>query len=282
MRKLFGFIAAAALVVAGAANAAPVQKTVQETLTLEILNVGTLSIAGTGTVSVDTVAGTLKMPNQILSLTTTVVFPVTTTTAVNAVIAKKGLGKAAGTWSIGGATAQAGTGEICGATVPLGSACVGGGGLGGAVPLVGTISVDVGIVIPINLVAANVGVGGYATAGGMGTFKFEAAPWTTGTGKVGITSTTTMTNFFLGTTFTMTNTFNVVTTVSGTGDLTELAGAQSSQLTLVSPTFVSALGNILPVIASNSFHVVVPEPGTILLVVSGVGGLALLGRRRRR
>jgi len=281
MRKLCGLIAAAALVVAGAANAAPVQKTVQETLSIEILNVGTLSLSGTGTVSVDTVAGTLKMPNQILSLANTVVFPVTTTTAVNAVIAKQGLGKAAGTWSIGGATAQAGTGEICGATVPLGSACVGGGNLGGTVPLLGTISVDVGITIPINLVAANVGVGGYATAGGMGTFVFEAAPWTTGTGKVGITSTTTMTAFVFGGTVTATNTFNVVTTISGTGDLTELAGAGSSQLTLVSPTFVSALGNILPVIASNSFHVV-PEPGTILLVASGVGGLVLLGRRRRR
>jgi len=281
MRKLCGFIAAAALVVAGSAGsakAAPV--TVQETLSLEILNVGTLAITGVGTVDVDTVTGKLTMPNQILSLTQTLTFPVTTTTAVNSVIAKQGLGKAAGTWSIGGATAQAGTGELCGVTVPLGSACVNGGGLGGAVSLLGTISVDVGILIPINLQAAKVGLGGaYTTPNG--NFKFEAAPWTTGVGKVGVTSTTTMTNFFLGTTFTMTNTFNVTATTTGTPSLTELAGAGSSQLTLVSPTFVSALGNILPVIASNSFHVV-PEPGTILLVASGVGGLVLLGRRRRR
>jgi len=280
MRQSWGFIVAAALVVAGAANAAPVQKTVRETLSIEILDVGTLAITGAGTVTVDTVVGTLVMPDQIVSLTTSVFIPVTTTTAVKSLTAKPGLGKAAGTWSIGRVTSTT-PAEICPATIGLGTACVDGGGLGGGVQLIGTVSVNLGAIkLPIKLGAAGVGSGGaYTTPDGA--FKFENAPWTTGTGRVGVTSTTTQTVFLFGSTLMATNTFTVIATTMGTGSLTDLAG--TGQLTLVSPTFVDALNGtaLLPVFVKNTFEVV-PEPGAILFVASGVGGLALLGRRRRR
>ncbi len=63
-----------------------------------------------------------------------------------------------------------------------------------------------------------------------------------------------------------------------------------SQLTLVTPTFVNALGNNLPVFASLTIRFsdagglppfLVPEPSTLLLFGAGTLGLWLAGRRRQ-
>jgi hypothetical protein len=60
----------------------------------------------------------------------------------------------------------------------------------------------------------------------------------------------------------------------------------NSPLTLVTPTFVLALGNLLPIFSiftmnDVSLVGVVPEPGSMLLIGAGIAGLALLGSRRK-
>ena len=66
----------------------------------------------------------------------------------------------------------------------------------------------------------------------------------------------------------------------GTGTFSELTNG-SGQVTLVTPTYVLALGNKLPIFTSFTIHVL-PEPGTLLLLGSGVLGLAFYGRRRTK
>ena len=56
--------------------------------------------------------------------------------------------------------------------------------------------------------------------------------------------------------------------------------SDTATITLVSPTYLSALGNLLPVWTTLSIQFV-PEPGTLLLLGAGIGGLVLVGRRRR-
>lgn len=70
-------------------------------------------------------------------------------------------------------------------------------------------------------------------------------------------------------------------TISGTNSL--LSASKPGQVTLVSPLRIdtSALIGRLPGKASKTFNFV-PEPGTLLLLVSGAVGLVAVGRRRMR
>ena len=74
---------------------------------------------------------------------------------------------------------------------------------------------------------------------------------------------------------------NSMVTVSGTNNL--LSGSKQGMLTLVSPfrVFTGALAGNLPGEVRLKL-VFVPEPGTVLLLVSGAVGLAVIGRRRMR
>jgi hypothetical protein len=107
------------------------------------------------------------------------------------------------------------------------------------------------VVIPVDLNANLVGVGGSATA----PFTVDAAPWSSGSAEV--------------------------RTASGTFQLS----GSLNPLTLVTPVYISALGNVMPVFLTLDFPTLVPEPSTGLLMVSaGIAGLLTTrrgGRGRR-
>ena len=95
----------------------------------------------------------------------------------------------------------------------------------------------------------------------------DAGIWTTGTAVVAITTTIT--------------TPNGATAVITVG---VPSNGSASPLTLVTPTFVNAFEGLafLPLFTSFTLdNVVIPEPGTLLLLGSGVAGLLLAGRQRR-
>lgn len=260
MRKLCGILAVGAMLVAGGtATAAPVVTTA--TLSIDLGALGGFALTGTGTVSIvgtgnigntaSTITGSqIIVPNGLLNLTSTLAIPVTPgqSTLVSSVILKPGLGNGAGSFvSVFTPTAA----EQC--PVAQGDACVVGGGKGGLMPIVGTVTAVLagGIKAPVPLGAFGIGVGGGGAAGLLAGF---GAPWTTGQGQVVTTTTTAV----------------------STGD-------PNAPLTFVTPVFVSALGAALPIFAKFSLSGIemkVPEPGTILLLASGLAGLLVASRRR--
>jgi len=256
MRKLFGILAASALLFAGTtANAAPVAGTAS--LTIVITSVGSVTLTGAGSISVTgpTVAVGAGLVAQGA---TPIIIAVTGTTAIQS-LTLTGVANGAGTFTPGGGTAG---GEGC-AGVTLGVACNQGGGIGGAMSLVGTVNVRVNafVNVPVKLSTALVGQGG-AFLTPKSSISGDAGLWTTGVAQVAVTTTITTPN---GATTVVT----VPVTSAGSG----------SPLTLVTPTFVNAFSGLafLPLIAKFSF---VPEPGTLLLLASGIAGLAMVGRRR--
>ncbi len=276
---ILSFLAA---LTASASHAAPVLRPANLTLKIEIGRgvggpIGTVSVGGTGSVSVDPGAGLAIVP-AALSLASTVSLPVTTTTAVVSIVGRAGIGQAAATFSVGRATGVS-PGEICPAGVTP-RACIAGGGINGGMALFGTISVNFGggFTVPIDLGAAMVGQGARVTIPPLTGFVFENGVWTTGAAVVQFTTITTGTTLVLGMTFTS-MTSGAPATLSRTGTGSGLLPGQ--QITLVTPTFLLAAGNKLPIFSSLTIQVV-PEPGTLALLASGVAGLALLARRRPR
>jgi len=250
MRKLFTFLAAGALLVSGTAQAAPVATTAS--LSVAIQGLAPIALFGGGSVSVS--GTTVIVPAGLISQVGSLTIAVTGTTAVNSLIAT-GIGNLGATFSMGGVTAQA-AGEVCPGGGPAAQdACNVGGGVGGVMALTGVIAVHViphVVVIPVSLNGALIGQGGSTNA----PFTIDAAAWTTGSGLV--------------------NTGNAIESLSGS----------SSPLALVTPTFVLALGNLLPIFSvlimdNVSLVGVVPEPGSLLLIGAGIAGLALLGSRRK-
>jgi hypothetical protein len=233
---------AAAMLMATPSAAGPVPVQTGASLRLDLPGLGSILASGVGSVSVDASAGQVFVPAGVASLATPVAIPVTSSTAIFSLTAQT-LSNLSGTFSLGGVTAQA-PGELCGAGPASGEACVGGGGLGGVMGLHGTVFVHIlplEFPVPLNLSALGIGQGGSTST----PFTFDAAPWTAGVAAVNSGAST--------------------FTTSGTG----------SPLTLVSPTFVSALGNLLPVRATFTLDAVsVPEPATWVMLGLGLGLLA--------
>lgn len=237
-------LAAALALVAPAATAAPMM--VQATLTIDIQGLVPVTATGTGTVSV-TGGGAVLVPAGLVNLPSTTI-PIGASGISS--IQVSSLANQSGTFSVGAATAA----ETC-ATPAFGEACVAGGGLGGVMGLTGTIAVNVVphlVVIPLNLNQLLIGQGGSVTT----PFIADGAPWTTGTARMGFTA----------------NGAAVSTTGTNAGGL---------NLTLVTATYVNACANILPVLATLELAPLVPEPGVLLLLGTGLAGLAAARRWRR-
>ena len=153
-------------------------------------------------------------------------------------------------------TAHNGTGVFGGST---------NAGFGGVMPILGAAKVCLfgpcsaavaNLVIPLSVV----GAGGATTVMGAVSVTVIGGTWTTGTVAVG------------------------TLTAMGSAAPASGAGANSGMVTLVTPVFLSTnigASAVIPAFGILSLHFV-PEPGTLLLLASGVAGLAALGRRRMK
>jgi hypothetical protein len=154
----------------------------------------------------------------------------------------------------------------------------GGAGFGGSMPLVGVAKVclfgacnasgaakttympaspypSANIVVPLNVI----GAGGGAAVSALVNVTVIGAPWTTGTAAVG-----------------------TVTAMGGVSPLSN-TGAPSGAVTLVTPIFISTnipSSAVVPGFGILNLHFV-PEPGTLVLLGSGIAGLVAFGRSRR-
>ena len=143
---------------------------------------------------------------------------------------------------------------------------VGGGGFGGAMPINGAAKVCLfgscsAAVSNLSVPLTVVGQGGVALVTGAVNLTVIGAPWTTGTAAVG----------------------TAFTAMGGVSPLSN-TGAPSGVVTLVTPTFISTnigASAVLPAFGILQLHFV-PEPGTLMLLGSGIMGLVAFGRSRVR
>jgi len=154
------------------------------------------------------------------------------------------------------ATAHNGTGVFGG---------VGGAGFGGVMPIIGAAKVCLfgpcsaaaaNVAVPLS----NVGAGGVAFVAAAVNVTVIGAPWTTGTAAVG-----------------------TVTQMGGVSPLSN-TGAPSGSITLVTPIFISTnigASAVLPGFGVLNLHFV-PEPGTLMLLGSGIAAIGVYGRSRMR
>jgi hypothetical protein len=145
-----------------------------------------------------------------------------------------------------------------------------GGGVGGPCGLGGTANALVGgapfLIVPLNIL----GAGGRLGFGPYGSY-IDAQQWTTGTVPVTIN----------GVTLTTGNAASPGAPLFMTGTDSRTA-AGLGQVTLVAPGgLMSTLGGPFPLFVSMTLNFV-PEPGTLLLLGSGIAGLAIVGRKRMR
>lgn len=140
-----------------------------------------------------------------------------------------------------------------------------GGPLGGQMALNGATKVC--LFGPCSAAVANIsvpldvaGVGGSAVVTAAVNLTVIGAPWTTGTAFIG------------------------EETAMGGGAPASGTGVASGTISLVTPVFVSTnigASAVVPVFAFLNMHFV-PEPGTLVLLGSGIAGLVSYGRTRNR
>ena len=156
-------------------------------------------------------------------------------------------------------------------TLHNGGGAFGGAPFGGAMPINGVAKVclfspcisgpPANLIVPLTLL----GSGGSATVATLVNITAIGAPWTVGTASVG---TVTITGF-----------------KHGAASLTSsTVGANGGSIKLVTPIFVStniSASAVVPVFGILDLTFV-PEPGTLLLLGSGIAGLIMTGRKRAR
>ena len=246
MRKLLGVLVAGFFAVGVAGQAQAVSLGFTGSLSVSLAGLAPIPIAGAGTAVVNGSGPAGHLTGLAIPASpfavTGFVLPVTDPAA----------------FPIAGVqvTAHNGTGAFAGN---------GGAGFGGTMPIQGVSKVCLfgpcsaavsNLVVPLSVV----GQGGVAVVTGAVNLTVVGAPWTTGTAAVG--------------------------TVTQMGAVSPLSntGAPSGNVTLVSPIFISTnigASAVLPGFAFLSLHFV-PEPGTLMLLGSGIAGLVAFGRNRAR
>ena len=249
MRKLLGVLAVASLALGAAqANAVVLQYT--GALSIQLATLPAVPIPGTGLATINSSSpgphvNSLSIPASPFNITG-FVLPVTDPAAA----------------PIGGLqlTVHNGAGAFAGAT------------LGGVMPIVGFTKVclfaacdnvttppPANLVVPLN----NVGSGGGATVSTLVNLTAIGAPWTAGTAAVG--------------------TLAISGFQHGPASLASSTANASGSIRLVTPVFVStniSADAVVPVFGILDLHFV-PEPGTLLLLGSGIAGLVMFGRSKR-
>jgi hypothetical protein len=246
MRKLLGVLAAGLIAIGASGQAHAVALGFTGSLSVSIAGLSPVPIPGAGTAIVNGSSGgghlaSLALPASPFAVAG-FVLPVTDPAA----------------FPIAGIQVTAHN-----ATAAFGG--VGGGGLGGTMPIIGSSKVCLfgpcsAAVSNLNVPLTVVGQGGVALVTGAVNLTVVGAPWTTGTAAVG-----------------------TITAMGGVSPLSN-TGAPSGAITLVTPIFISTnigASAVVPGFGILSLHFV-PEPGTLMLLGSGIAGLVAFGRSRAR
>jgi hypothetical protein len=248
MRKLLGVIAAGLVVVAAAGQAHAAALGFTGSIAVQIATLDPVVIPGSGTATVNGSSG----PGHLTGLG----IPASPFAVTNFLLPVTDPGAA----PIAGVLVNAHN-----ATAAFAGS--GGAGFGGTMAILGSAKVCLYAVCGSSYNIANltvplsvVGAGAFVSVMGAVNLTVIGAPWTTGTAAIGAT-----------------------TVMGGVSPLSN-TGQASGSVTLVTPVFISTNippSSIVPAFGIVSLHFV-PEPGTLVLLGSGIAGLVAFGRSRAR